>query len=673
MNEKNSIKRLFFLFLKTIVSFGILIFVFDLLRSNYYLLKNLSTLPSYFNSILMNCKIIHFRHFFFIFKSWGLLALLCLNCYCLGDIICLILKKHMPDHLEFTLGVIFYPVLMFILCSVFHFSHLVFQISSFTPFFLRLFLLLLNFLNIKQLKNIEIPRFKLHDNAPRIFIQFIQKNIFFITVLFIISMILFLFSNSYPFDYDGLEYHLGAPLEFWKNHNISFLPHNIYANMPSLSSMLNLFFIAFDGGDHCKVIQAFFILLSGLMIFQHSKNTAGFLGAIFFLTCPEILFSSFSVKNEPLILWFVFCAFRVIKYSFHKNKYFICGILLGAAAATKYSSIVLFVPLFLILIALHKKDTSKFKRCFHLFSGILLVLSPWLIRNFQTTGNPLYPFFQDIFSFFVTQKHFTALQFGSIHFSDTLSLKSFAQAFQSLFSGFESNRLWIISVLFLFFTPFKKKYFELCIFIIGGSFLWFFLTHHLERFMKPFIPFQILLFIFLILKNKRIKIPLIAIFFLHLLFNGLIILSFIEKSEILHLTFGLQSKTSFLNRYLSEYPMYNYMKTRILPHETVLYIGEAKIYYRNWNIIYNTPYTPPLWAKYFKKTELKTEILQQDQIHYILFHLSELNRVRIRYADTVTLDNLNIMTELDKKLTLIKTNDNKMIRLYQVSTQTLNR
>ena len=35
-----------------------------------------------------------------------------------------------------------------------------------------------------------------------------------------------------PVDFDVREYHLQAPKEFFQPGRISFLPHNVYANMP---------------------------------------------------------------------------------------------------------------------------------------------------------------------------------------------------------------------------------------------------------------------------------------------------------------------------------------------------------------------------------------------------------------------------------------------------------
>jgi len=43
-----------------------------------------------------------------------------------------------------------------------------------------------------------------------------------------------------PFEYDELEYHLGALAEYLKAGHITLLPHNFYSNLPQLTEMLYL-------------------------------------------------------------------------------------------------------------------------------------------------------------------------------------------------------------------------------------------------------------------------------------------------------------------------------------------------------------------------------------------------------------------------------------------------
>jgi len=43
-----------------------------------------------------------------------------------------------------------------------------------------------------------------------------------------------------PVDFDVLEYHLQAPKEWYRQGQITFMPHNVYANMPAGAGMLAL-------------------------------------------------------------------------------------------------------------------------------------------------------------------------------------------------------------------------------------------------------------------------------------------------------------------------------------------------------------------------------------------------------------------------------------------------
>jgi hypothetical protein len=78
------------------------------------------------------------------------------------------------------------------------------------------------------------------------------------------------------------------------------------------------------------------------------------------------------------------------------------GFFVGAALGCKYTSLILLplVPLGLLL-DLRKYGSSDHRHTFFTVSvpvlTALLIFSPWVIRNLILTGNPLYPFFLDLF------------------------------------------------------------------------------------------------------------------------------------------------------------------------------------------------------------------------------------------------------------------------------------
>ncbi len=72
----------------------------------------------------------------------------------------------------------------------------------------------------------------------------------------------------------------------------------------------------------------------------------------------------------------------------------------GAAVATKLTTIII-LPLALLGVTLygrtHKNPKQTAGQCLMLVVGAILILSPWLARNYFFTGNPVAPFFMNIF------------------------------------------------------------------------------------------------------------------------------------------------------------------------------------------------------------------------------------------------------------------------------------
>ena len=72
----------------------------------------------------------------------------------------------------------------------------------------------------------------------------------------------------------------------------------------------------------------------------------------------------------------------------------------GAAIATKLTTVII-LPLAFLGIALygrtHKNSKQTAGQCLMLLVGSLFILSPWLARNYFFTGNPVAPFFMNVF------------------------------------------------------------------------------------------------------------------------------------------------------------------------------------------------------------------------------------------------------------------------------------
>ena len=138
------------------------------------------------------------------------------------------------------------------------------------------------------------------------------------------------------------------------------------------------------------------------------------MGSNIFLTIPIIVKLSITVYVDLGLIFFstasLFALIVWLEHDFNWRWLLLCGICAGLAAGTKYNGLVtvavigLFVPFCYSRIA-SKSECSQLKLSFSAFSfaavfatGVLLTFSPWLIRNYIWTGNPIYPLHQNLFA-----------------------------------------------------------------------------------------------------------------------------------------------------------------------------------------------------------------------------------------------------------------------------------
>ena len=70
-----------------------------------------------------------------------------------------------------------------------------------------------------------------------------------------------------PFEYDELEYHLGALADYQRAGRIVFLPHNFYSNMPQLTEMLYLLAKTTTSDIAAKLLHWLFGLLGAVAVY----------------------------------------------------------------------------------------------------------------------------------------------------------------------------------------------------------------------------------------------------------------------------------------------------------------------------------------------------------------------------------------------------------------------
>ncbi|NLJ55568.1 MAG: glycosyltransferase family 39 protein [Firmicutes bacterium] len=123
------------------------------------------------------------------------------------------------------------------------------------------------------------------------------------------------------------------------------------------------------------------------------SQTAAFLGCLLYIFSPLALFYSISGMTEPLALFLLLCWVYLLFQAPGRSPlfYLFTGGVAGLFYLARYNALV-FLPLSLLYLWFCRREHEKDRlpKLIIYLGGWLLVVSPWLWRNFQLLGNPFF-------------------------------------------------------------------------------------------------------------------------------------------------------------------------------------------------------------------------------------------------------------------------------------------
>jgi 4-amino-4-deoxy-L-arabinose transferase-like glycosyltransferase len=234
--------------------------------------------------------------------------------------------------------------------------------------------------------------------------------IFLLAALVIATIIL---GSVPPVDRDGLTHHLFVPKLWLKHGGIYEIPEIPFSYYPMNLDLLYTIPLYFGNDIIPKYIHYLFALLTGLLLYRHIKKRLGveygLLGALFFLSVPIIVKLSITAYVDLGVVFFSTASLLLLlnwaEQNFNWRSLALAGLCCGLAAGTKYNGLISVVVLTLLVPIIYQQNALKEKQhngkalLWGCVFGIaaLTSLSPWLIRNYAWTGNPIYPLHNSLF------------------------------------------------------------------------------------------------------------------------------------------------------------------------------------------------------------------------------------------------------------------------------------
>jgi len=242
-----------------------------------------------------------------------------------------------------------------------------------------------------------------------------------LTVL-IVSIILL--SSVPPVCRDSLTHHLAVPKLYLNHGGMYEIPSVIFYYYTMNLELLYLIPLYFGNDIVPKYIHFVFALLTAFLVFGYLKKKTdrifALFGALFFLSIPVIVKLSITVYVDLGLIFFstasLIFLFKWLEYGFKLKHLFFSALFCGLALGTKYNALIVFFLLSLFVMfaysrisrneenrpgSIQKSSQVSIKAlsigALYIFI-VLLVFSPWMIRNYVWTKNPVYPLYQDFFN-----------------------------------------------------------------------------------------------------------------------------------------------------------------------------------------------------------------------------------------------------------------------------------
>lgn len=236
-----------------------------------------------------------------------------------------------------------------------------------------------------------------------------------------------------PVDRDALTHHLAVPKLYLQHGGMYEIPSVPFSYYPMNLDLLYLIPLALGNDILPKYLHFGFGLLTACLMYSYSRRrlespSYGLLCAVLFLSLPVILKLSITVYVDLGLIFFSSAAllylFNWVARGFALRHLITSGIFCGLALGTKYNGLitffllVCFVPI-IYLRGIGAETTSgaaggtsgarpEASSGFPALKGVgygavfaavaMIVFSPWMIRNYVWTLNPVYPLYDHVFN-----------------------------------------------------------------------------------------------------------------------------------------------------------------------------------------------------------------------------------------------------------------------------------
>ncbi len=222
-----------------------------------------------------------------------------------------------------------------------------------------------------------------------------------VLVLFGVYFVLYLSNSMAPeFSFDGSRYHLGLVGRYFREHGFHPITGNLYASLTQGVEMLYLIAYAFGRHSAAAVVHFVFLLALTWQVYRYAAErgwrTAGICAAFLVFASPVVGVAGTSAYVDVAVAAVAFTLFHLLQlWDARRSRRLLVaiGLLAGFAYAAKLTA-WLAVPYALGFVAWKSR---RVRDCAVVGALAAMMIIPWLARNWIEVGNPVAPFFNQVF------------------------------------------------------------------------------------------------------------------------------------------------------------------------------------------------------------------------------------------------------------------------------------
>jgi hypothetical protein len=409
-----------------------------------------------------------------------------------------------------------------------------------------------------------------------------------------------------PTTRDELTHHLAIPRLYADHGKIFEIQFSLPSFYPMLLDMFYVPFVHWEWDFVPKLVHGWFGFLTGLLLCGYLglrlNLIYGLLGWFFFMSTPVVVrLSNLAYVDLGLTFFSTASLLGIVLWKERPSPGWlgISGVMAGFALATKPNGILFFFLISLLLLG-QMSGAGPIRvwgtKLLLFGAGAFVVFAPWLLRNFFWTGNPLFPFFSNVFGggesvggnsgldLFATRRFLYGESWWQI-VALPLRIFFFGRDDQPQYFDGVLNPMLFVFLPWAFRGKWREEKRLLFFFAICYLLYAICLTDLRIRYVLPIIPPLVILLVYAIHNiYLRISRPwgLVAVGIGLVALNLVYVGSYFQRVSPVDYLVGRETREHYLASALAEYPVFEYINSNLPMSARVylIFIGRRAYYCR---------------------------------------------------------------------------------------------